>query len=362
MSERSQQQTLSVRISEEMRRRLERIRTRTASQTGQPASMSDIAKRLLESARGHSVEVCDLLAEPTRVMLQMRRKRDVGSSLTPEEWTVLAYFVQRGMESVNHASTPAWRMTIASVLDAFLEVYELRGGWQWNAQYLENLPNEGRASGHGHARDDASNVAQVRHAVRETRRRLANDDVGMPLQQVRAGRSLHILLDEGLVGAETLNRVLPRYWPALWPLAARGHFVATGRPVRSESVPYPEVDEFVVSAATEGRTALSLTCRDEVMAVVAFQGVIYPVMRYPELREFRMMVAELGETRREWEGPYFRGYVDGDGVRFRAHTNGVTVGCRLEEWGRLRTLCVTGWERVEIRQAWERLAIEYGEV
>ena len=52
MTEAAQQdQTLSLRISEALRKRLEEIRKLTALRKGENASTSEIAKQLLESAR-----------------------------------------------------------------------------------------------------------------------------------------------------------------------------------------------------------------------------------------------------------------------------------------------------------------------
>jgi hypothetical protein len=68
MTEAAQQnQTLSLRISEALRKRLDEIRKLTAVRKGENVSTSEIAKQLLESARGERIEVVDLLAEPTEI-------------------------------------------------------------------------------------------------------------------------------------------------------------------------------------------------------------------------------------------------------------------------------------------------------
>ena len=87
MADKTQQQTLSVRISDSLRRRLERARQLTASKTGEPVSTSEIAKQFLESARDDRLEVADLLAEPTDSLSQIRRKGEAGASLSRAEWT-----------------------------------------------------------------------------------------------------------------------------------------------------------------------------------------------------------------------------------------------------------------------------------
>src|SRR5262245_37247218 len=99
MPEKPQRQTLSVRISETMRRRLERLRERAAALSGENVSTSEIAKQLLESAREDRLEVVELLAEPTAALQQIRRKAETHQVLSRAEWAVVAHFVQLGMEA-----------------------------------------------------------------------------------------------------------------------------------------------------------------------------------------------------------------------------------------------------------------------
>jgi hypothetical protein len=74
--------TLSLRISEVLRKRLEDIRQFTAKRTGGIVSTSEIAKQLLESAREDRLEVVDLLARPTASLLTIRRKGESGQPLS----------------------------------------------------------------------------------------------------------------------------------------------------------------------------------------------------------------------------------------------------------------------------------------
>ena len=57
MTEKAQQQTLSLRVSDAVRNRLERARSMLAAKTGENVSTSEIAKQLLESSRDDRLEV-----------------------------------------------------------------------------------------------------------------------------------------------------------------------------------------------------------------------------------------------------------------------------------------------------------------
>ena len=66
-----QTQTLSLRISEALRKRLEDIRKLTALRKGESVSISEIVKQLLESAWEDwedRFEVFELIARPTEVL------------------------------------------------------------------------------------------------------------------------------------------------------------------------------------------------------------------------------------------------------------------------------------------------------
>ena len=102
-----QNQTLSLRISEVLRKRLEDIRKLTAIRKGESVSTSEIAKQLLESAREERFEVVELLNRPAEALLEIRRKGEAGQMLTRAQWTVVAYFVQQGVRGVFQKSPRA---------------------------------------------------------------------------------------------------------------------------------------------------------------------------------------------------------------------------------------------------------------
>ncbi len=152
MVEKTQQQTLSVRITDAFRQRLERLRQRIADKTATDVSTSEIAKQLLESARDDRLELIDLLADPTAALREVRRKAAAHLPLTRTEWTLIAHFAQQGIEAFKE-TTPnrVSRESLSAVLDAFAAVYELRRDGPATREirepyYLGNLPPECRPS------------------------------------------------------------------------------------------------------------------------------------------------------------------------------------------------------------------------
>lgn len=377
MADKAQQQTLSVRITESLRRRLERARQLASSKTGEAVSTSEIAKQFLESARDERLEVIDLLADPTESLLQIRRKGEAATVLSRAEWATVAHFAQHGVETASaHVPNLVSTESLIAVLDAFLAAYSLRTepNARLDTYYLGNLPVDDRpASLKRASRVPQPDAEAVRRTAVETRRRVAEDS--KPVLPPLAARNLYRLLEEDrLAGPEDLNRVLRRFWPALWRLAARGHYVQTLTPVRyraadrdgSFQVPIPSVSErgytlhFQRGAATEFSVLIGLP---------PSRGVHYPISSYPRLNEFRTMLKTLGRDHAtSWTGASFLGGVevpDADrpaAIWFRAHDNGIALSFSIDEWTTLQRLFQRAWDSADIRRAWEPLILEYGEL
>jgi len=325
LADKPQQQTLSVRISEALRQRLERARKLMASTTGESVSTSEIAKQLLESAREDRLEVVELLSEPTKSLVEIRRKGEAQRLLSKAEWTVLAYYVQQGLEAYSEDTpTPISRESLISVLDAFLAVYEIRKGpFTGDDYYLGNLPYECRPA-KGKASESSEKVTPdvVRRTVVETRRQVS--DPATKWEPTMAGRNLYVLLgDEAVRDTEILNRSF-----------ARG-----------------AGNDFSILLSFPGARAPQ-----------------YPFGEYPVIAEFRRMLAALDPAGSidHWKAKHFFGYLaqpDKDTeFAFRARNNGITFTFSEKEWKSVRELFRRAWEIPDVRIAWDGLTLEYGEL
>src|ERR1700722_7794047 len=95
--------TLSVRISDAMRQRLENARHLIAKTSGEPVSLSDVAKRFLETAQDDTVEASELMSRPTEALLNIRRKWERHKNLSRAEWITLGYYIQVGCEQLRRS-------------------------------------------------------------------------------------------------------------------------------------------------------------------------------------------------------------------------------------------------------------------
>ena len=376
MAAKPQQHTLSVRIDDTLRRRLERARQLSASKTGEAVSTSEIAKRFLESARDDRLEIVDLLADPTGSLLQIRRKGEAGRVLSRAEWTTLAHFVRHGVEATSaQAPHEVSRESLVALLDAFVAVYDLRStpDARLDAYYLGNLPPASRSASKASGRTKAG-AGAVERALAATRRHL--HDPSATWVPLLLGRNLFVLLDEDhLPGAEDLTQAFRPYWSVLWQLAARGHFLLTHHPVREPSTARDGQYRPPIPSLTEGAFTLSFAPGQgqEFSVLLGFPGARgprYPIVGFPRIAEFRTMLADLLADRApgDWTGTYFYAGVtsstakaDGE-IWFRAHDNGISFGFTVTEWRTVHTLFRRAWALPEIRVAWEALVREYGEV
>jgi hypothetical protein len=371
-----QQQTLSVRISEALRQRLERAKKLMSSRTGESVSTSEIAKKLLESAREDRLEVVDLMSEPTNALREIRRKGEAQHVLSKAEWVVLAHFVQRGLEAFS-SDTPSHvsRESLIAVLDAFSAAYDLRKGQSASDEYyLGNLPWDCRPA-KVRTTEGSEKVTPeiVRRTVAETRRQFS--DPATKWEPLLVGRNLYALIeDDSIKDAEALNRALRPYWPALWRLAARGHYHLTKEPVRDRA---KATAQSFFQAATppvsEGGFTLSFGRGEgnDFYVLLSFPGArapMYPLADYPVMAEFRTMLATLepGSSAQHWKGEYFFGYRGEHGKEtefsFRARSNGITLSFSEKEWKAVRELFSRAWEIPVVREMWDGLILEYGEL
>ena len=244
MADRSQQHqpVISIRISEELRERLDKLKQMMALRSGESVSTSEAAKQLLESAKDDRIEVVGLLLQPTESLLRVRKKLEARLTLSQAEWALIAYYCTQGAESF--ASTEQGQLSyesLADMLEAFLAAHTVtrkpsRVSLEW--VYLQTLPEDKQA-----ALKEPEEVAKddVRRVVKRTIQMLRNP-AQLRRRPILAVRNLYTMLDdEKFSNAEKLNDALWPHWKALWRVCARGHYAMHRKPLREK--PRAETDD-----------------------------------------------------------------------------------------------------------------------
>jgi hypothetical protein len=362
-----QQPVISIRISEALRSRLERLKEVLSHKSGESISTSEVAKQLLESAREDRLEVAELLSNASKSLIEVRRKIEAGYSLSRAEWIVVAWFVFQGVEST--AGKPVSQETVKEILEAFLAAYKIRRPKKTShdAHYLSNLPILTR---------EGKEVADIEGADIETVVERLIRKMSIPNSHVWpqfAARNLYELLEQEQFGnIEALNRAMKPHWPALWRAAARGHYFTRHVPVRDATA--HEVQErrygpaissvfeggFVLSFAVGGSGDLSL-----LLNLPADRKAMYELAPYPVIAEFRTMLQEWDTSKpnSHWQGPWFFGYsASAEAQVWIRCKEAVSFGFSDAEWASLKEGFRRAWETPALQRIWSELSLEYGEL
>jgi hypothetical protein len=366
-----QQQTLSIRISEGLREFLERSKqVMSGGGRGESISTSDVAKMLLEAAKedrlDFRLEVAELQREPTDSLVAIRRKWQGRHPLTRSEWVFIGQYIQVATEDLTANAAPPPAHSFIAILRAFLAVKSLRTdrGIELDRYYLGNL---GGLEGGGFNKRQLD-PELVERTVAGLVEGLQQNPAGS--RPLAAGRCLHVALrDEDIADLVALNQALEPYLPALFRLAARGHWMRERRPVRSLRERPVVVGS--VPSVVRGGIKLSGNVGGEGEISLAFslqqRNVLYPLGHFPEIREFVAMLeqAKSGET---WSGVHFHGYTVAGAdttlteFSFYRHRDGVLLGFSMEELQHLRELLVAALTSPKLRPFWEELELVYGEL
>jgi hypothetical protein len=187
---------------------------------------------------------------------------------------------------------------------------------------------------------------------------------------VFGGRNLYVALkDESLDGVALINQALSDQLPVLYRLAARGHWIREGLPVRRSpassgfcSPPIAPVTckDYCVSGivTSEGELELSI--------LMERKGVSYMLTRFPEIREFNSMLERLTAGGR-WQAREFIGgttTANGSTTRFyfRHQRHAITISFDHEEWQRLKACVRQALAAPELVPVVNELSLAYGEI
>jgi len=383
MAERSPQQqpVISIRISEELRERLEKLKQMMSLRSGESVSTSEAAKQLLESAKDDRIEVVGLLLEPTESLLKVRKKLESRLTLSQAEWTLVAYHCTQGAESF--ASTEQGQLShesLAEMLEAFLAAYAVprkpsRVSVDW--VYLQTLPVERSDE---FKEPDEVTKEDVRRVVNRTIRMLRNQ-AQKRRRPILAVRNLYTMLDdEKFSNVEKLNDALWPHWKSLWPVCARGHYALHRKPLREKHPAEAGDEDFELPiqrglpSFEEGGYRLELVREDgnEFTPRLLFPGPLsprYPIYEFPRIAEFRRMLELLDQEQimSQWKGHYFTAFSgilesEARGVQFGSRENGISFSIPLDGWKALQSLFRRAWQSPEVASAWQALVFEFGEL
>jgi len=379
LSKKPRHEVISIRLNEDRLKLLERYQKLLTDQTGRDVSLAEAAFLVLEErAVGMDRETArhEMLSAPTASLYHIRKKWESQHTLSIAEWDVLALYVQIGTEEEAQEPPLLWpaipsREAYLTLLDAFEAVYQNRkkpaSKHVW--YYFANLG--------GHSTDVrlSDDDAEQRHQTVLKQIAIRKELLKSPEKWQSPGSVgecfLTAIRDEG-VESSRLDQILAPYWPTLWGLAARGHWVRHDRqPVRPAGpieddfrrriiLPDPlESDELKLSFSTEACPELGVN-----IDLGPVRRASYLIARYPNLAEFSAML-EGWSAKRSWNGRHFlvtRAKEKGP-AKFTLWLRQNDVGIEFTEmeWYALRELFQKAWAIPEVQRWLQELQLEYGE-
>ena len=231
-------EVVSLRLNQERLELLERYRRAFADALGREVSLSEAAFLGLEDRAirmDRTAARAELLKTPTESLARIRKRWESQHALSAVEWDVLAQYVRAGADEERRRSptgTVPSRESYLALLDAFEAIYVNRvepvSRYAW--AYFGNLD--------GPLTEDTLSVTDMKQrdqtVLTQIARRRAllqpSDDWERP---GNIGHCFWVAVQEEGIDSAALDQLLAPYWPVLWRLAARGHWIRHDRrPVR----------------------------------------------------------------------------------------------------------------------------------
>ena len=372
-------EVISVRLTEDRLKLLERHRKLLSEQLGREVSLGEAAFLVIDeraASLDRDTQRQELLGNATASLYRIRKKWESQHALSLGEWDVLALYIQIGAEEETQEPPLLWpaipsRKSYLALLDSFESVYLSRKnpGSKHSWYYIRNLGGDSAGARAGDENPEQKHQALLKQIA--ARKQLLKSAEKWERPGSVAGCLLAAIRDEGIESTK-LDQVLAPFWATLWALAARGHWLRHERqPVRSlgpneddfrSRIILPEplhVDEFELSFTAVGCPELGVSIH-----LGSSRRLSFVITRYPDVAEFRAMLDDW-PMKRSWNGRHFvatpskeKGVTQ---VTLRLRQNDVSIDFTEKEWAALRELFQKAVAFPEIERWLEELRLEYGE-
>jgi hypothetical protein len=370
---------ISLRLNEERVEVLERHRQALAEQLNRPVSLSEAAFLVIEDRVervDRETQRYELLKNPSDTLWKIRQRWEGEHTLSAAEWDVLAIYLQIGTEE--QRQEPPLLRPVAPSRESYLGLLEAFEGILRMQQetsephvwyYFANL--DGNSYKVPFPKNDAGKryEAVLRLIAIHIEQLQPGDHWKYPGS---VGRCLMTAI-QSEPDSRRIDQALTPYWPVLWRIAARGHWIRHQLPVRvvtPDSSGPAERRRFPASIEVRG-LRLFFTDGDsgDLALHIEFRAprnFTYSIPRYPALVEFHALLEELSELR-AWNGRYFHAVVTTDEESGESKyalwpkQQSLQIDFNEKEWLRLRDLLRQVWEKPEIVERMAALQLEYGE-
>lgn len=370
---------ISIRLNEERLETLERYQVQLSERLGRHLSMAEVVFHIIE---GGADEVdretarTELLRAPTSSLDRVRKLWQAEHTLPRAEWNLLAEYVQIGAEE--ERQFPPHQQPAIPSRDSYLAlIYAFEAVYQQRAKkdsrhvwaYFGNLDGYRTGARLSDGADQGDQRHEALMSLLSVRRERLQPVEGWE-HPGQIGRNLLMAIRDEGVESKKLDQVLAPYWPVLWRLAARGHWIRHDhQPVRLAGPYDRDIRQRIVlpDRITEGGVTISFISagRPELAAQILIErcDAVLLIDSYPKLVEFRAMLDAPPD--RSWHGRHITVVAPrGDTLpskRTLFIERATGVGLSEAEWAALGDLFRRAWAHPDVQLWLGELAQEYGE-
>ena len=230
------------------------------------------------------------------------------------------------------------------------------------------LLRESRRLPDGRHDPDTMPISLISRLASDHHRRalLASTDRWQPPGNI--GWCVWTAIRDGGIESTRLDQILAPYWPTLWGLAARGHWIRhDGQPVRTSGANDEDMRRRVILPNPLRSGDLTLSCASADDTELGLQidfgarRICWLIHRYPELMEFRAMLDAPDDQ--SWRGRHFAAMStdtaqEGCGAWL---TPEARIDVSTSEWAALRDLVQRVWQSPDFQRWIHERWLEYGE-
>lgn len=370
-------EVISIRLSEDRLKLLERYQKVLSEQRGHEVSLGEAAFLAIEErAEEMDRETArhEMLSTPTASLVHIRKKWESEHTLSAAEWDVLMHYVQIGTEEENQEPPLLWpaipsRESYVALLDAFEAIYLSRKNPASNHAwyYVRNLGGDVDARTSADKTDTHQAVLKQIAARKQLLK--PSDEWERPGS---VARCLLVAIRDEAVESAKLDQVLAPFWPVLWRLAARGHWLRHDRqPVRLQGPYEDDVRSRIMLPGAFKSAELELSFTKANLPELGMTIDLGPtrrasflIARYPDLAEFRAML-DGWPMERSWNGRHFVATTSKEKgcmtIMLWLRRNDVGIEFTEQEWTALREVSAKAAALPEIERWLAELRLEYGE-
>lgn len=366
-------EVLAFRVTKDRADLVERFRNAKSKELGRDISLSEAVQLALEDrheAVHDATTLSELRQNPTTGLWHIRHKIRLGEKLSSAEWIFLIDYVRLGIDA-DRQSPPTSNLVIPSTESVQLAIAALRSLYKSKSDPSAELQFQLYSLLGGKVEyDDPLPVGSKKEVILTLIEKAIepfrdpHGEIHFPL----IGAALLLLTEDMRSSSEDIHPFLAPFCPALWKLAARGHFIRHGEPIRTSQSAKPALANDLYFSSEQHVGLHALLAKYELALEVELGTDEVPVSVSMRIDKYPLIVAlrravEGFDGKTQWLSRYFhvRQNTEGDRVELLDIEARTCLCFSREQWADLREFMNQVWANDLVKHRASELEQQYGE-